>query len=455
MQTRHILSFRKGVTTEVVIDHNNLVFIAEPGKPVNIPNQGNIIRNALENPIGSASLEELLKPEYSLVILVDDITRPTPSDLILPPVLERIESAGIQDSAVTIIIAMGTHRPMTENELEVKLGKHVMKRYTVLNRDYRETEKFVNLGETESGIPVEIDREVLEADFVIAIGNIVPHISAGWGGGSKMILPGICSRKTTDMMHYMACVIQPVLEVIGTNENKIRKEMDIIAGRVGLNFIINTVLDEEHNMLGVFAGDYRVAHNAGVKLAEELMIVPIPQQADILIVSGNPCHFDYWQGIKPYAYSHRAVREGGIIIFLLDGMEGLCGDAPSHDFTVRNYLLHSFEDLKKGVNSGEITDIVGVNVPMYHSMLRNRVRNFLVTNHMSDEDITATGFVKMTSVQQALKKSLEILGRDAKVGIIPFGGETLVKMENGSEPWRCADPLNTSTEARIRKPLSD
>lgn len=434
---KHIVPFRAGITAEVEIKEENLLFIASPSKPGHIPDQGKIIEEALDKPFGCDRLEELLNPYFSVVILVDDITRPTPSAKILSPVLEQIAGAGIPDRAVTIIMGMGTHRPATDNELEIKLGRSVLENYTVLNRDYRETEKFVNLGKTESGIPVEADREVIEADFVISIGNIVPHISAGWGGGSKMILPGICSQKTTDMMHYMACVIQPVLEVIGTRDNRIRKDMDLVARKVGLNFLINTVLDENHHILGVFAGDFAKAHQEGVKFAEEIMVVPIPDQADILIVSGNPCHFDYWQGVKPYVYCHRAVREGGVIIFMLDGTEGLCGDAPSHDYTVRKYLLHKFEDLKAGVENGEIKDIVGVNVPMYHSMLRNRVKkNFIVTNHLSEKDIFAIGFEKAGSIQDALEKAYELLGQDARVGIIPFGGETLVRMEDGSAPWR-------------------
>jgi nickel-dependent lactate racemase len=233
----------------------------------------------------------------------------------------------------------------------------------------------------------------------------------------------------------MACIVQPVLQVIGTLDNKPRHEMEDIARRVGLDFIVNTVLDEDHNLLGVFAGDFVQAHRAGVELAEQVMVVPIPQQADILIVSANPCHFDYWQGVKPYAYCHRAVREGGVIIFLLDGTEGLCGDAPTHEETVRKYLLHSFEDLKAAVDRGEAEDIVGLNVPMYHSTLRHRVKTFCVTNHMSRRDIDAMGFEPAPSVQGALEKAYEMLGRDAKVGIIPYGGETLVRMEDGSEPW--------------------
>ncbi len=325
-------------------------------------------------------------------------------------------------------MAMGTHRPMTEEELRIKLGDEIRERYRIVNQDYREG-PFVDLGATESGTPIEINAEILKADVRIAVGNVIPHISAGWGGGSKMILPGVCSQKTTDMMHLMACVVQPVLEVIGTRDNKPRAEMDAIAEKVGLDFIVNTVMDEDKNMLGVFAGHFVQAHRAACEMAEKVMVIPIPAQADILIVSANPCHFDYWQGIKPYAYCHRAVREGGIIIFLLDGTEGLCGDAPSHEETVRKYLPWSFEDQKAAVDRGEVEDLVGLNVPMYHATVRHRVlKTMLVTNHLAQEDIEALEFEPAPSVQAALEGAYGLLGRDAKVGIIPFGGETLVRV---------------------------
>jgi nickel-dependent lactate racemase len=217
--------------------------------------------------------------------------------------------------------------------------------------------------------------------------------------------------------------------VIGTRDNKPRAEMDAIAGKVGLDFIVNTVMDEDKNMLGVFAGHFVEAHRAACKMAEKVMVIPIPAQADILIISANPCHFDYWQGIKPYTYCHRAVREGGVIIFLLDGAEGLCGDAPSHEETVRKYLPWAFEDQKAAVERGEVEDLVGLNVPMYHATVRHRVQKTIcVTNHLSQEDIDALGFDTAPSVQAALEQAYEILGRDAKVGIIPFGGETLVRV---------------------------
>jgi nickel-dependent lactate racemase len=422
------LVFKPGVNTHVDIDDGNLLFYAAHRKTAEVPDQGRVVEEALENPIGTAKLEQLLKPEHSVVIMVDDLTRPTPAADILPLILKRIENAGIPDEAVLIFMAMGTHRPMTEAELRIKLGDGVRERYQVINRDYREG-FFVDLGQTESGTPIEINREIIDADFKIAVGNVIPHVSAGWGGGSKMILPGVCSQKTTDKMHLMACIVQPVMEVIGTRDNKPRAEMDAIAGKVGLDFIVNTVMDEDNHMLGVFAGHFVEAHRAACAMAEKVMVIPIPAQADILIVSANPCYFDYWQGIKPYTYSHRAVREGGVIIFLLHGDEGLCGDAPSHEETVRKYLLWTFEDQKAAVERGEVKDLVGLNVPMYHATVRHRVQStILVTNHMERRDIDALGFDSAPDVQTALERAYEMVGRDAKVGIIPFGGETLLRV---------------------------
>ncbi len=422
------LTFKPSVTTQVEIDENNLLFYAAHRKVADIPDQKQVVLEALENPIGADKLENLLAPDNKVMILVDDITRPTPAADIIPFVLERIHGVGIPLENVSFFAAMGTHRPMTEEELRIKLGAEVREKYQVINRDYRDG-PFVDLGQTESGTPIEINQEVMDADFLISIGNVIPHISAGWGGGSKMVLPGVCSQKTTDMMHLMACIVQPVLEVIGTRNNKPRGEMDAVAEKVGLNFIINTVMDEDKNMLGVFAGHFVEAHRAACQMAEKVMVIPIPAQADILIISGNPCYFDYWQGIKPYTYCHRAVREGGVIIFLLDGEEGLCGDAPSHEETVRKYLPWSFEDQKAAVDRGEVEDLVGLNVPMYHATVRHRVKStMLVTNHLEQRDIDALEFDPMPDAQTALARAYEMLGREAKVGVIPFGGETLVRV---------------------------
>jgi nickel-dependent lactate racemase len=422
------LAFRPGTNTEVEIDDRNLLFHAVHRQITEVPDQAQLIEHALDHPIGTARLEALVKASDRVVILVDDITRPTPASRILPPILDRIHQAGVPTQAVRIFVAMGTHRPMTEDELRIKLGDDILARYAVINRDYREG-PFVDLGQTESGTPIAVNRDVLEANVKVAIGNVVPHVSVGWSGGSKIILPGVCNSRTSDMMHLMACTVQPVLEVLGSRDNKPRAEMDAIAARVGLDFIVNVVMDEDKNLLGVFAGHFAQAHRAACVLAEQVLVIPVPAQADILIVSANPCHFDYWQGIKAYAFAHLGVREGGVIVLLLDGAEGLCGDAPTHEKTVRKYMSWSFADQKAAVERGEVDDLVGLNVPMYHAMVRHRVmRTILVTNHMSQQDIQVLEFDSAPSVRAALERAYALLGRDAMVGVIPFGGETLVRV---------------------------
>ena len=422
------LSFRPGVDTEVEIDDRNLLFCATHRAAGEIPDPAQAIEQALAHPIGTARLEESIQAGDRVVIMVDDITRPTPASQILPHILERVHRAGVPVESVLIFMAIGTHRPMTQEELRDKLGDEILARYQVVNRDHREG-PFVDLGQTESGTPIAINRDVLEADFKIAVGNIVPHISAGWSGGSKMILPGVCSRRTSDAMHLMACTVQPVLEVLGTRDNKPRAEMDAIAAWAGLDFIVNTVIDEFKNLLGVFAGHFIAAHRAACQMAEKVMVIPIPAQADIVIVSSNPCHVDYWQGIKGYAYAHRAVKEGGVIVLLLDGSEGLCGDAPAHEETVQKYMRWSFEDQKAAVARGEVDDLVGLNVTMYHAMLHHRVqRTILVTHHMSQEDSDLLEFDRAPGVQAALERAYALVGPDAQVGVIPFGGETLTRV---------------------------
>ena len=422
------LTFKPGVTTEVEIEDQNLIFYAEQRKTIEAPHQSQLVKTALDNPISTPRLIELIKPDENIIIIVDDFTRPTPTAAILPAVLKQVHQAGVPRNGVKILIAAGTHRPMSDDELAPKLGMEIHSGYKVLNHDYQEG-PFVHLGHTENGIPVEVNEQVIKADFKIAIGNVVPHTSAGWGGGSKIILPGVCSYRTTEMMHIRACMNQPILEVPGTRNTQTRHEMDDIAAKVGLDFIVNTVLDDDGNMLAAFAGHFVEAHKAACNFAERTQIIPIPAQADILIASANPCHFDFWQGLKPYIYSHLAVREGGIIIFLLDGAEGLCGDAPSHEVTLRKYLLWSFEDQKAAVDRGEVIDLIGIHATIQHSQVRQRVKKtFCVSNHISPEEIAVLGFNSAPSVQDALNSAYEILGREAKVGVIPYGGETLVQL---------------------------
>lgn len=259
------------------------------------------------------------------------------------------------------------------------------------------------MGRTDSGTPIEVYKDVVESDFKIAIGNITPHIAVGWGGGAKMIQSGVCSERITEVTHLNACTMQSVLEVCGSADNAdnaIRREMEVIAGRVGLDFIINTVLDENKNMLGVFSGHYIKVHRKGIELAKEVMCPKIPKKADVLISSANPCHVDFWQGCKPYIYSQYGVKESGVLIFLIDGKEGLCGSAPRHDAILRKYSLMTFVLIYEDVKNGKLSDIVGINVPLFHARIRNRVTTICVSNGFTQENAECLGFIYAKSINE-------------------------------------------------------
>ncbi len=202
------LTFRPGVTTKAQVNDKNVLFYAAHHKSATIPDQTRVITDALANPIGAPRLDGLLHAGQSVVVLFDDITRPTPTAQILPHILRTISQSGIPDSSVTLFASMGTHRPMTEEELSIKLGDDVRRRYRVINRDYRYAD-FVSLGTTASGAPVFVDRAVVEADVKIAIGNVVPHISAGWGGRiedsfARLLQPGDDRHDALDGLHCAA-----------------------------------------------------------------------------------------------------------------------------------------------------------------------------------------------------------------------------------------------------------
>ena len=410
------------------VEDKNFLFYASPVRTAPVPDQAVLLRESLDHPIGARRLEESVRPGMKIVVIVDDVTRPTPKKMILAEVLRRLKTGGVGSGQIKIVIGLGTHRKMTQAEISRYLGDENIQGHELVHIGYQDRSRFVNLGTSENGTPIEVYREVVEADYKVAIGNIVPHTIAGWGGGAKMIQPGVCSEATTAVTHLMAATQQQVLDVCGCADNLCRQEMEKIAGQVGLDFIVNTVLNEQKRILGVFSGHYIRAHRAGVELARQVLCPVIPAQADILVASANPAHIDFWQGCKPYIFSMHGVRPGGVLIFAIDGSEGLCGNAPQHEATLRKYSLRPFEELKELVAKGEIDDVVGIHVPLFHATVRHRVTTICVSTGFSREDKQCLGFLHADTLEDALKGAFAMTSPEAKVGIIPYAGETLVRM---------------------------
>lgn len=415
---------------DVDLTGHNVIFCAEMMHPP-IPEDVHVlIDEALNAPYGTPRLSQMVKPNSKIMVLCDDITRPTPKRLLLSHVVKAFEKAGVPDENILVCIAPGTHRPMTDQELLDNFGDELLSRFRFMNINYKETEKLINIGRSPSGIDIEVYKEALNADFILGIGNIVPHVSAGWGGGAKIVQPGICGEITTQQTHVIAALEQNVFETCGNPDNQCRREMELIAGQVGLKFIVNTVMDESGHVLGVFCGDFIKAHRAGVAFAKTVLCPKIPARADIVIASANPCEIDFWQGDKPFVFAQYGLKDNGTLIFVMAAQEGLCGNAPEHEAVLRKYCTLTEQDVRRDVERGVIEDLIGIDAPIHLDQSRKRgIKTILVSEGMDQNDAADLGFEWSPSLDAAMNTAFARHGSAASVGIIPYCGETLVQCE--------------------------
>jgi nickel-dependent lactate racemase len=359
------------------------------------------------------------------VILVDDNTRATPQSVLLPPLLDEFNRAGVPDGQITLLIALGTHRPMTDGEKRERYGNEVMERVRVENLDNHNPQAFLDMGRTASGIPLQVARRYAEASLRVAVGNIVPHLFAGWGGGAKMVQPGVCSSLTTAHTHLMAG--PHALENLGWVDNPTRQEMEEIGQRTGLAFILNTVLNQHGQVIALVGGDPIAAHRRGVEIAREVYGVRVPQLADIVVASSHPADRDFWQGIKGLTTAALTVKRGGRVILLNPAPEGV---APDHPALVELGVTPT-EEVLAGLEQGTIGDKVGAATYLALDVMRTHAQVTMVSDPIAADDFRALGLSWRGDGQAALDEALARCGPGAPVGFITHGAELLPILEEG------------------------
>jgi nickel-dependent lactate racemase len=411
------LPYGKEKIVTMEIPNNNIYFVVDRGEAPALKNAREEIRRALRNPIGSPPLLEMVKPKDRVVILGDDITRPTPQDIIVPVLLNELNAAGVPDENIEVIIALGTHRCMNEREIRGKYGDEVVERVPVINHDYKDPKNLVDVGKTESGIPISVNKKVYDADFVIGVGNIVPHCYAGWGGGGKIVQPGVSGEETTAMTHIMAGKVRPVSKLIGRLDHKVKEEIDAVALKAGLNLIVNTVLNQEDKIAHVVVGDPVEAFREGVKVAEKIYCPAVPGQADIVVVSSYPADIDFWQATKPLDYASVAVKKGGTIILVTP-----CPDkiSPMHPIFRERATLGYDENLR-AIENRELDDLVAGGVLLLHAQILERAEVICYSDGLTEDDKEALGFQHASTMNEAVKMAFKSQGRDAKVGVLKCG----------------------------------
>ena len=399
------------------IPKQNLAWIIDRGSREPYGDIPKALREALRKSVDSRPLRELASNAKRVVVLVDDYTRPTPQRLLLPSVLDELREAGVSKDQVEVIVALGTHRPMRESEMEAKFGGEVLDRVEVRNFDCHDEADLIDIGKTPMGVEVVVSRKVYEADLVIGVGNIVPHCYAGWAGGGKIVQPGVCGVKTIEETHIASGMTRPIFKIAGDPDNRVRHMIDEVAIKSGLRFIVNTVLNERDEVCSLAVGHPLKAFREGIREAEKLYCREIPHRADIVVVSSYPADIDYWQALKPTDYACLGVRPGGVIILVAPCPEGV---SPVHG-DLREMGQLTYDEVLDAYRHGEIEDGVAAAALMIHTQIREHAQIICVSHGLSEEDKAALGFEHADSVEEALRMALKKMGEKAKVGVIKCG----------------------------------
>lgn len=410
------------------IPKENLLAIAEPAEVAPVADVAAEVQRALREPLGTPPLREMVRPGQKVLILIDDNTRPTPQDQILPPLLHEIHGAapGVE---IQILIACGTHRAMTADEMRRKVGAEIVARYAIVNHAWDDPERLVYLGETPNGTPIEVNRMVIEAGLVVASGGTVPHCLAGWAGGAKIIQPGVCGEDTTNQTHALN-MVSPMPH-LGRLDNPMRQEIEQVVRYVPLHFMINTVLDRHGRIVSIVGGEPGRSHRRSVELAQAVWVVPVPALADIVVVSSYPADIDYWQGIKGLFAAELIVKRGGDIILASPCSERIAG-TPEHVQSMAALAGLPSKQMRHEAERRGITDLAGVNTAVVAARINELAYVSVYSDGLTDEDLHVLGHQRAASIEEGLQRAFARQGPRARVLVITHGGETCPVLASGA-----------------------
>ncbi|MGQ9631603.1 MAG: nickel-dependent lactate racemase [bacterium] len=406
---------------EAGIPDDNLIGIyCAGGMEADLPDE-EAIERSLGNPIGTPPLHKMLKPADRVLILSDDVTRTTPAHKIIPYISREIERAGVPDSNVRVMMALGTHRPMTRDEIVAKIGEEAARRYRVENHNWGDESALRCVGKTKSGTEVWVNRAAYESDFIIGIGMIFPHMNIGYSGGGKIVAPGIAGEKTLGELHWMMTSFAPE-DLFGVRDNPIREEVDRVALEAGLKFIVNVIQNAKGQLCGVVSGHPVEAHKVGARIAERVYGVRIPERADIVVVEAYPGDIDLWQTSKSIGVAGLAMREGGVVVVASPCPDGISG---SRHEELLKYGYPPAQEVLDMCRRGEINRSLAVHMFQVSRVIADQGRGILVTDGISPRDVEKMGFVYAGSLREGMEKAFEMKGRGARVVVLEHGAEML------------------------------
>jgi lactate racemase len=382
------------------------------------------VRGVLESPCGTAPLAELARGRKNACVVISDVTRPVPNQVLLPPLLATLEANGIPRSRILILVATGLHRPNLGDELVEMVGPEIASQYRIENHCGQNLAEHSRLGDSPRGVPVWIDRRYVESDLKITTGLIEPHFMAGFSGGRKLICPGLAAMETVKVWHGPRFLEHPNARTDCLEGNPVHEENTWIARRAGCDFIVNTVLDARRRMVAVVAGDMEQAFHQGVAPARQMATDTVAEPVDVVITTaaGYPLDTTYYQAVKGMVAAEGIVKPGGTVILAAGMSEGI-GSREFQGLFQEHATLEGFMERLLGsdyfvMDQWQLEEL---------SKVRRKARVKVVTDGLAPEVIRRMFVEPAASVESAVSECLAEYGPDATIAVIPQGPYVIAK----------------------------
>ncbi len=415
---------------EITLPDDAPVTVISPHFVAGLEDEQAALAEALADPIGCAPLGAMVTPEDRVAIVFSDLTRPTPNDRILPPLLAVLAEAGVPDEHITLINALGTHRPQTPEELEEMLGAEIVACYRIVQHDGEDDAELVAVARNHAGHEVRVNRAYMAASVRILTGFIEPHFFAGFSGGPKAVMPGIADLESILDNHGARLLSDPQSTWAITTGNPLWEEILTVAQATEPDFILNVTLNAKKEITGVFAGEMVAAHRAGTDFVRETAMQPIAAPFDIVITSnsGYPLDLNLYQAVKGMSAAAQIVRPGGDIIIAAECWDGL----PDHGAYAR--LLREAE------SPAEL--LATIKAPGFRcqdqweaqlqAQIQQHARVHVYADGLSDEELRAAMVEPCDDIAATVAR-LRTDNPDATIAVLPEGPQTVPYVEQRIE----------------------
>ena len=409
---------RDGLVVELPDDRTTVI---EPTFVPGLPDSEGALRTALRNPIGTPPLRRMVDRGQTVAISVCDVTRPMPSAIVLPVLLAELQH--VPDEQIVILVATGTHRGDTAEELDEMLGREVVRRFEVVNHNAFDETGLERVGDTSDGIPIWLDRRWVEADFKITTGFVEPHFFAGFSGGPKMVAPGLAGLETVMQLHSAPLIGHEKSTWGITEGNPIHDAIRQIARQTGVDFGLDVTINRNRQITSAYAGELFAEHEAAAAVAKRYAMKGVPRPFDVVVTtnSGYPLDLNLYQSVKGMSAAAQVVRDGGAIVCAAECSDGI----PDHgEYGKMLSESASIAELAQTVRSPGFSRHDQWQVQL-QAEIQLRADVYLKSGYLTDSQVRGAHLEPIDDVESKVLELIDAGGEGSTICVLPEGPQTI------------------------------